>query len=225
MYAPIKFGDIVKRVRRQVGDDFAGRIGDRDIRRWVNSAQREIVTTNNLLQKTAYIQLVPEVSKYDFPQDIHLLHSISYDGLNLVGLQLKEFQDLNKDNEGVMIGKPLNFTVWAGKLRIHPTPPLAAQAPGQLEVYYTRRPTSLEDEDYETELDLPDLYEERIVEYCLAQVAEMDEDREGYAMKMQEFQVGVANLKDETEWWQRDAYPGIAVSPDDYDHIYSGVYW
>ncbi len=64
------------------------------------------------------------------------------------------------------------------------------------------------------ELTLPVGYHQRIVDYCLAQVAQQDDDINRYNMKMMEFKTGVSQLSDQAEY-NNDLYPSISVSDRD----------
>ncbi len=215
--------DVVKRVRRQFGDDFKGRIGDNDLFRWINDAQREIAIENKLLQKNTTQALSAGVAKYAVPADILQLHSITRNGFLLQGYSLKEFQAQNEDSDSQVTGEVTSFTVWAGNIWIWPYPAVGTSAPGNIVIYYTRIPADVD--ALADAIDLPLIYHNRVVEYCMAMAMELDEDREGYALKMQEFKVGVAATKNESEDLKIDQYPGITVVPEDYDFQNLAVYW
>jgi len=216
--------DVATRVRRQFGDDYKTRISDADIFRWINDAQREIAVENRLLQKNVTLPLVGGTPKYAIFADILTLHSITYFGVLLEGYQLKEFQALNEDSNAEVTGIPTCFTVWAGQFWFWPYPPVG-QDDHDVVVFYTRTPvdvTALTGAG--GAIDLPQMYHNRLTEYCLAMASEMDEDREGYALKMQEFKVGVQNVADDSQMLKQDEYAGITVSPDDWDYSAFGVY-
>ena len=215
--------DVATRVRRQFGDDFGGRIVDGDIFRWINDAQREIAMENKLLQKNVTKALVAGTAKYALETDMLQLHSITRNGFLLQGYQLKEFQALNEDSDAQVTGEVTSFTVWAGQLWIWPYPPTGMATPGNIVIFYTRTPTDVT--ALGNTIDLPLIYHNRVVEYCLAMAMELDEDREGYSLKMQEFKVGVQSTKNESDDLSIDAYPGITVSPEDYDFGSLAVYW
>ena len=214
-------GDIVKRVRRQFGDDFKGRFGDSDVFRWINDCQREVAVDNKLLQKNVTQALTGGTPKYNIPADMLKLHSVTYNGSPMQGYQLKEFQDQFEDADAVHTGVPQSFTVWAGQLWFWPYPPPGDNTHSVV-IFYTRFPVDVT--TLSSAIDLPLMYHNRVVEYCMAQAMELDEDREGYALKMQEFKVGVQNTKDDSEFLTQDAYPGIQVSPDDWDYSHMAVY-
>lgn len=215
--------DVAIRCRRKFGDDYKTRVADADFYRWINDAQREIAVENKLLQKNVTQALAAGTSKYPVPADILQLHSITRNGFLLQGYQLNEFQALNEDSDAQVTGEVTSFTVWAGNIWIWPYPPTGTVTPGNIVIYYTRTPVDVD--ALSDSLDLPLIYHNRVVEYCLAQMAEFDEDREGYALKMQEFKVGVANTKNETDDLKIDTYSGITVSPEDYDFGSLAVYW
>lgn len=212
------FGDIKTRVRRQLGDDFGGQYSNSDIVRWINAAIREIVLTNDLLQKTATTALEGGVYEYPMPDDVMKLHTVTFRGVPLDGMGFREFMVFTRDADAVATGLPQIFTVWSGKIRIYPYPQTTPSPAENIQVFYTYKPVAVTGTLDTEEIPLDDIYENRIVEYCIAQANEMNEDREGYALKMQEFQVGVRNTQDEHWEDDRGAYPVISVSPEDYGH-------
>jgi hypothetical protein len=175
---------------------------------------REVAQKNELLQVTATIPLVLNQAEYDFPPNIMNLMSIVYQGKPLRGTGFKEFQTLTiDDDETLTVGAPQTFTTWANKIRLYPVP----DRPGNLKVYYLREPSPI------TALaetpELPQSYHMRLVEYCLAMAAEFDEDPERYAQKMGEFEARTAELRDKVDWTEKDQYPVISASPEEYgDH-------
>ena len=212
------FGDVKSRVRRQIGDDFGGQYSDTDVVRWINAAVREIVLTNDLLQKTATSALVGDQYEYPLPNDVMKLHTLTFRGVPLDGMGFREFMVFTRDADAQAHGLPQIFTVWAGKIRIYPYPHETPVPQENIQIFYTYKPAAITGGSEAEELPLETIYENRIVEYCIAQANEMNEDREGYALKMQEFQTGVRNTQDEHWEDDRGAYPVISVVPEDYGH-------
>jgi len=215
-------GNAIKnRVLRQFGDQFQGRIIDADIVEWINTGMREVAQKNELLQVTATIALVSGQFEYSFPANIMNLVSIAHRGDLMRGLGFTEFMQVTRDSTGVTTGVPTSFTTWADKIRVFPTPDSSVSGE-TIQVFYLRLPNEI---TLLTETpELPTTYHQRLVEYCLAQAAEMDENPQQYNNKLKEFQGNLDELKDNVDWTEREAYPTISVSPDDYgDHV--GVYW
>lgn len=209
----MKVSDIIRRVRNIAGDVEALQFKDTDIIAWINDAMREAASDNNLLQKTGTSQTVAGTNKYAIPTDILKLHSIRYDGNDLTIITLDEAKEREFLNSGE--GTPAWVWVWAGNMTLYPTPNEAKT----LEIDYTRHPTEIDSEQSTPEI--PVMYHMRIVDYCLAQVAQQDDDLNRYQLKMEEFRTGVYNLKDQPEW-ENNMYPMISVSEG--DSYYYGEY-
>jgi hypothetical protein len=94
---------------------------------------------------------------------------------------------------------------------VWPSPP--GDSTAAISIYYTRLPIEITDKP-----DVPELavkYHNRIVEYCLQQAYELDEDYSASQMKGNQFQVGVSEQLESESWASRDYYPTIMVRPED----------
>lgn len=202
--------DVIARVRVVAGDTNVLQYQDQDILNWVNDGVRECALQNNLLQKRASQSTTIGLADYDLPSDILKLHSVKFDDIKLQVLTLEEWNEqYNPAVDGT--GTPIVCYVWAGKLTLYPTPESAKT----LVIDYLYDPPFTDIGDIgATEVPLPVGYHQRIVDYCLAQVAQLDDDLQRYQLKMQEFLTGVQNLKDQPEW-QYDLYPHMSVSSGD----------
>lgn len=210
----MKVTDIISRVRNIAGDTDVLQFSDESIIAWINDAMREIASDNQLLQKSATQTVTSGTNKYTLPTDILKFHSVMYDNRDLRFIDFQTAKQegyLNSDE-----GTPFVCWVWAGNLVLHPIP----NEEKSLELIYTRNPREVE-----AEADVPEVpssYHNRLVDYCLAQVAQQDGDTNLYAVKMEEFRTGVQSLKDQPEW-ENNQYPFINVSPADYGY-YDGQY-
>lgn len=213
--------EIQTRVLRQYGDQFQGRIKTDDIIRWVNDGMRQLVIKNELLQVRATISLVADQFEYTQPVNILNLLAVTFRGTPLQGLGFSEFLHLTQDADGDIQGVPTHFTLFAGNIRVYPKP-TSVQAGESLQIFYLRIPTNVTVVGDTPEV--PTVYHERLVEYCLAQAAEFDEDTARYQFKMNEFDQRSAEMKDRIEWTERDQYPTISAKPEEYgDDSYYGV--
>lgn len=206
----MKLSSVISRVRSSAGDTDALQFTDAQLLEWINDGIRECAVQNNLLQKRASSSTAVGNSEYPLPTDILKLYSIKYNGSKLQGLTLDEFDERYSNVDGGSSSSPTVFYVWGGVLNLYPTP----SSQGTLVVEYIYSPTDLGSEDYEKELPLPVGYHSRIVDFCLAQVAQQDDDINRYTAKMQEFTTGVSQLKDQPEYTE-DVYPSINVSARD----------
>lgn len=202
--------EIAQRVKRQFGDEAGAQIIDADIIRWVNDAQRDIAQANNLLQTVATTAVVRGQDQYTLPSDILTLRTVRYAGRKLSFLTQDEAAEfLGSDN--TTKGEPTHYSVWATKIDLYPAPD--RDDADDLQLYYTRLP--IEVTTITQTPELPIQYHNRIVEYCLAQAYELDDNMESYRAKMQMFQDGMDRLKDNVDWQPQDVYPSITVSNND----------
>ena len=84
---------------------------------------------------------------------------------------------------------------------------------GAIKFYYNRLPTDVSDNADTPEI--PVLYHSVLVDYCLIQAYEMDEDPELSVAKQAAVDRDIATLRGRTDWKQQDFYPVITVLPED----------
>lgn len=203
--------EVISRVRGIIGDTNSLQFTDAQLLDWINEGIRQCALKNNLLQKTASQATVASQDNYSLPTDILKLHSIKYNKVKLDVLTMQQFDDrYTPDNSGVILkGTPETCYIWAGKVIFYPVP---ATATDTIRIDYTYTPALIA--VAATEIPLPVGYHQRIVDYTLAMVAQQDDDMNKYQLKMQEFETGVVNLKDQDEWTY-DMYPLMGVSTRD----------
>lgn len=217
--------DIIRRVRESTGDIAVLQFTNSNITDWINDAIREIVIDNSLLQARASASTVVNQSDYNLPPDIFKIHSVLVNGRKMQAQTLEEWEAAYATAEGeVPKGFPKSFYIYAGVMTLSPTPTEIHS----LVINYTKMPTSIAYSPGPSPSDdtwtpatpaIPEAYHNRIVTYCLAQVAFQDEDINKYQMLMQEFHTGVRDLsriKDQ----QEDLYPFISVSDRDMGDYY-----
>ncbi len=201
--------EIKTRVKRQFGDESGVQITDDDILRWVNDAQRKIVMNNEgLLEKSAVANSTINVQEYDLPVDLLLLRAIMYKGpgdslyIKLKGYTFAEFNDYVDGWSGTTErGIPICYTVHASKIVAFPVPDHTQTA--AFKVYYTRKP------------DLPVLYHDSVVNYCLQKAYELDEDFEASTAKSTEVVSDLSLLRGREDWKVQETYPLITILPED----------
>ena len=196
--------EIATRVKRQFGDEAGIQVTDADIIRWVNDAQREIASNNDLLQTVATTAVVSGQREYTLPPDILLLRSVHHKGRKLRPLSSREAEEYL--STGIANGEPTHFWSWATKISLYPQPTEADA--DDLQIFYTRQPAVVAAVGDTPEVPME--YHSRIVEYCLAQAYELDENWAAASQKSQQFSSGVANLKGREE--VNDFYPHITSS-------------
>ncbi len=218
----MNLGDVKVRVKRQFGDESAVQVTDDDIVRWANDAQRFACLDNdNLLEKISATDLVAGQQDYDQPVDLQNLKSIhikndpgelSY--IHMQGFDLQKFDAQIDGWDGSFYGPGMTFiyTVFADKVKVFPTPDTSVVA--GLKFYYNRKPVNLvSDIDV---IDLPEMYHSSVVDFCLQQAYEMDENLEASVNKQAQVSSQLRVAKGYSAWNNKEFYPEITVAnPDD----------
>lgn len=208
------------RVKRKFGDEAGVQLTDDDILRFINDAQRRIVSRNDsLLEKTATANSVVGQQEYTLPTDLLKFKSMSYKGSTGTSYQQMQGYTLNElnlyvsdwDASTVNSGIPVVYAIHAGKFVVYPIPNEAVTA--AFKIYYCRKPTDMI-LDADT-LDLPELYHDTVVDLVLQDAYEMDEDWPAASAKSAQTNQNIDRLKDSDEWTKRDTYPVITVRPED----------
>lgn len=207
--------EMVTRIKRLFGDESGAQITDDDIYRWITDAQEEIIRQNQtLLQTIATTSSVANQSTYTLPTDLMTLHAIEYNGIRIKGYNLSEFEtryngwdspDLN------LTGTPCNYTIWANNFMLLPTPDTSVA--DIIKIYYTKKPTPITS-DIDA-LSLPTQYHKTIVDLCLSQAYELDEDWESSQVKATKAQQDIDTLRNDQNIGERVTYPTITVLPED----------
>jgi len=208
--------DIARRVRRQMGDEAGVVLTDQTVYDWINDGMREIVLENDLLRWRATTNSVAGQANYAIPTDLLRFHSITYGGEALTEISLQDAQKIipNIDDTTTYAkGTPQQFWQYGNEFFLYPAPASIKT----IVIYYNRRPTPVTDLGNTPELSAR--YDNRLVEYCLAQAAEMDDNDTMAVRKRSEFQEGLSRSKDEES--ESGLYPHMGVSiADSYGYSY-----
>ncbi len=211
--------EIQGRVKRQFGDESGVQIQDSDIINWINDAMRQFVVSNDgLFEKVDTLGVVPGTQEYALPVDLLLLQSISYKDTSdtayrkLKGYSAAEFNEYIDGWSGTDVtGTPTCYQIFAKNIVLFPVPDhTKADA---IKIYYNRIPAlvSLPSDTPE----LPELYHQTIVKYCLTQAYELDEDWDAVGAKGSQIGGDLQLLKGRDEWKNQETYPVITVNLDD----------
>jgi hypothetical protein len=214
--------DVKIRVRATFGDQSSVQVQDADILRWINDGQREVVMMNNeLLEKIATANTVQGQQTYAIPTDCYTIRSILYRSgastsyFKLLGQSLQEFDEYIDGWDGTIYGQsdPAIYTAFANNFMLFPIP--ATSLTAGLKLYYYRYPVDMVlDTDI---LDLPLPYHSAIVEYCLKQAYELDEDWTSVQNKASEFNTAVTGQKVSEKDSKAETYQLITVMRSDED--------
>ncbi len=211
--------DIKTRIKRTFGDEAQVQINDSDIVRWINDGQRFVVNNNDeILEKISYMSVVAGQQEYELPADLLTLRSINikYPTGSFYSLQSADLIAFDKliagwDNVNQQSALPATFHVYAGNFRVWPIP--STDITNGWKLYYNRWPQEVTN-DSDT-IDLPVAYHNLIVNYCLQQAYELDEDWEARKEKSGQIQTDLTLARDREKWQRREVYPTITVLPED----------
>ncbi len=207
-------GDVATDIKRTFGDEAGVQVTDSDIFRWINAAQVEIVSKNDVLRAVGTTLSVKGQFEYnlDLSMSIHKIQSIQYNGSKL---RYMSFQDAEKfidseDPNRISEGTPQIWFDWGSVIQLFPTPPASNDA---IKIYYTPLPTDVS--ALTSPLSLPDNYYNRIVDYVMARAYEMDENFSGHQAKMGQFSDELLNMSNNQDTHHIEYYPTITVRPED----------
>lgn len=212
--------DIFDRVKRQFGDESGVQFSEGDLIRWINDGQREAVMQNEgLLMKIDYLDSVADQKEYTLPEDCFTLHHVDVkDGSSAVyysvkWLGLKQFSEFLDGWDGATINAyPQVYTnQQEDKLLLFPAP--GTDVISGIKLTYSRYPTDVVDST--SAIDLPAYFHPYLVNFCLMQAYELDEDWESVAQKAQQVQGDLDFNNNRQFWFGRDSYPTVSTNYED----------
>ena len=206
--------DVITEVKRTFGDEAGIQVTDADLIRWINSAQREILVTNQILKAVGTTDVTGGVSEYSLDGlNIVTIQSIHYNGRRLEYRTFQEAEEYitSADPQKVVAGEPILWYEWGGMINLYPVPSL--DAPQALKIYYIKEPASITASN--NTLSVPDKYYENIVQYVLARAYELDEDNENSQFKLGQFNQRLDALSEQENAQGTDTYPRITVLEED----------
>lgn len=205
--------NVLDRVTRQFGDESGAQITTADIIMWINSGQDEINRRNRIIKGTATTPTVIGTRNYTFPSPKILeVQALHYDGRPLQYRSFNEAQEyiLKSDPEFVKSGTPFMWYEWGQDLFVYYTP----DAVGTLSLYYVGFPADV-DSAGDT-LSIPDQYFDALIQYCLEQAYELDDDMSGAAAKRQQVNESLTTMANDAGGYQRGYYQTITELDDGY---------
>jgi len=210
--------DVHTRVTRQFGDEANAQITSADTIRWINDCQREICTQNDVNQVTALAATTTNQRDYTLPAGIAKLRRVMYQGISLRMISIEEADELLSSHDlsiagGYPTGIPTHAWIWGNTLSLYPAPSVGGAS--DLKLYYTG---FVADVAATTDaLTVPPQYHNRVVEYCIAQAFELDENYQLAQIKLGQFNSGMQKQQGNDTWQSQETYPTITVSPEDAD--------
>lgn len=206
--------EVAIRVKRQFGDESSVQVTDEDIIRWINDAQNDIGQAQEILETTAISTSVANQETYPIPSDIINLRSVYYNGFKVRVVSLQEYDTYvsqwQEDPNNPQTGTPDIFYSWATEIRLFPVPESSGQ---QIKLYYSQFPPPVV--NMGDALSIPIKYHNRVVEYCLQQAYELDENFEASTLKGSQLSSSLTQMAEDQSWTEHTHYPSISVMPED----------
>lgn len=209
-----KVSDVASDIKRTFGDESGVQVTDSDIIRWVNQAQIEIVSKNQILVANANTPSISGTYDYDVSAlNIQNIHSIHYNGVKLNSVSFVDLENnyLSDDPNRSGSGVPEVWARWGNTLTLYPTPNSSGAS---IKIYYFALPATVSDTT--DSLSLPDNYYPRVLEYVLAQAYEMDENFAASDNKLNRFDSNLVGMMGDENAPQQATYSVITVRPEDW---------
>jgi hypothetical protein len=217
----MNLGQLKESVKRQFGDEAAVQVTDADILRWLEQGQNEIVIENEeILDERVLADIVANQDEYPFPTDALTIRSIrvksNQDELAYKPIPSVSTSQFEKSVAGYQtilhtMDSPYIWTGHKGAFFLYPIPQVTVV--DGMRILYAKKPTMPAlDADV---LGLPLAYHNQLLQYCLIQAYEMDENWEGAGNKLAQLQAGLNRRANRSTSEGRDVYPTITVLPED----------
>lgn len=208
--------DVITRVLRQFGDEANVQIDQNDIMRWINDVAKEIAVQNDLGQVTATQSTVVGQNLYTAPADTLAIRSVYYDSVKLMFYPRTEYDAyINKvDPTELSSGVPALYTRHVNDLLLYPKP----DSIKNLKIWYFQRPVEVVATT--DQLPFPVEYHARMVEYCLQQAYQTDEDWDAAERMKGQYEDGLVKLARLENSSDEEFYATITVLPEDGGYCY-----
>lgn len=209
--------DVITRVKTQFGDNSGAQLNDATIIRWINDGQQEIVNNNPILKDTKLADIVAGQAEYSFPSDkVQYIEAVYVDGRPVKNLSPQSYRDFILADDPTTDATSKYPDVWyerAGVITFYPTPNEGFS--NGLKLEYVKMPTPVTASN--SALGVPDRYLGHLVNYCMMQALEYDENYAAAQYKQAQFRDGLDRLSYKENISQTDMYP--SVSPDINDYV------
>jgi hypothetical protein len=208
--------DVVQRIKTQFGDNSGAQLTDDVIFRWINDGQQEIVNFNPILKDVKTSDIVAGQAEYTFPTDrVQYIEAIYVENRPIKNLSPQGFRDFILADDPDTDAKSKYPDVWyerAGVITFYPTP--ETNFTNGLKLEYVKQPTAVTDSN--SPLGIPDRYMNNLVDYCMMQALEYDENYAAAGVKQSQFRDGLDRLSYKENISQSDKYSSVNPDPLDY---------
>lgn len=208
--------DVITRVKTQFGDNSGAQLTDQTILRWINDGQQEIVNNNAILKDTKFGNIVAGQADYSFPADkVQYIEALYVEGRPVKNLSPQGARDFILSVDPTLSARGDYPELWyerGGVITFYPVP--QKDFPNGLKMEYVKMPEPLESTS--DLLSIPDRYINQLVNYCMVQALEYDENFSAAQYKLGQFREGLDRLHYKENISQSDLYPVISPDPADY---------
>lgn len=210
--------DVIAAVKRQFGDTSGQQVTDSNITAWISDAQREIVVNNPEVNQ-AVVQFNVVANQATYPllsnvPDMLVIHSLHFNGellRNLTFLQAQEF--IIKANDTSSDSRPSFWYEWAGVINFWPKP--STSITNGVTVFYSKAPAEITSTG--VVLSVPDSYFKSVVDFCMTQAYEMDDNAQMAQAKATQFETSMQKQANRQKS-QDNYYPTVTLLPEDSDY-------
>jgi hypothetical protein len=189
--------DVSVVVKRIFGDESGVQLTDADIVRWINEAQMDLASQNQILPAVATMNVVANTATYSLTSitpRIDSIASILLNGRRIGNVPISQAEESISlaDPEGLEVGAPQFWYEWAGDITFWPKP----NQNYTMTLRYTALPNNVVNSG--DVLSVPDECFTDVVNFVLMKAYEMDENAQMMAVKQAEYSSSVAE-RGETE--------------------------
>lgn len=209
--------DVITAVKRQFGDTSGLQVTDSNITAWVSDAQREIVVNNaEVNQAMVQFNVVAGTSTYPIltsVPDMLIIHSLHFNGQLLNHMSFVKAQEfIIKSNDTSSSNNPSFWYEWAGVINFWPKPSLSIT--NGITIFYSKNPTEITSTSQV--LSVPDSYFKAIVDFCMTQAYEMDDNSQMAQAKATQFETSMQKQANRQSS-QDNTYPTVTLLREDSD--------
>lgn len=211
-----RVSDVITRVKTQFGDTSGAQINDEAIIRWINDGQQEIVNNNAILKETKIGNIVANQAEYSFPADkVQYIEALYVEGRPVKNLSPQGARDFILATDPTLAARADYPQLWyerGGIITLYPVPQKSFT--NGLKMEYVEMPAPVV--GFNDSLSVPDRYLNELVNYCMVQALEYDENYSAAQLKLGQFRDGLDRLHYKENISQSDLYPVISPDPADY---------
>lgn len=201
--------EITSRVKFQFGDESGVQIDDSKIIRWLNDGLREFAYQNRLFQAKATVPIVVGTKAYVLPPNLLRLHAVKVDFVPIKEMSVIEVDEYISQADGTTsTGSAQVYWMYGDEINLYPIP----DSVQTLQIYYSKVPDELAATT--DVIPVPEEYRTRLVEYCLTQAYEMDENFKAAQIKGEQFRSGLNDMRDAQQSIRDSTYPQINYISD-----------